>query len=210
MDSSIFVKNIEDIVAITKTRRDCVIRQIHNNGFTENIDFCVVCTSEKKHGGSNKYTIHITNECFNQLLTQKAIRGRQKIDTPNIKLDYIKRYLPKETETLGFVYDIFSPLYTVHKQYKVLKYRVDLYIVEKNIVIECDENNHKQYEQEIEKEREAIITKQLKCTFVRFNPDDKYFKLASIVSDIVHHTRTRCWDSCRHYAWMLSFVFVTP
>ena len=48
---------------------------------------------------------------------------------------------------------------------------IDLYFPKYKLAVECDENNHQNYEILGEKLRELYIKEKLKCSFIRFNPD---------------------------------------
>jgi very-short-patch-repair endonuclease len=62
-----------------------------------------------------------------------------------------------------------------------------MYIKDKNLVIECDEYNHYGRDESYERTREENIKSALKCKFIRFNPDDINFKLASLISTILDY-----------------------
>lgn len=55
----------------------------------------------------------------------------------------------------------------VRTQYSVGKYRVDFYIPALNLVIEYDENEHKRYDEDKERERSLFISKTLGCDIIR-------------------------------------------
>lgn len=68
-------------------------------------------------------------------------------------------------------------------QYRVGKYRIDLYFVDYKIAIECDERHHNQ-QQKYDKEREGFIEKELDCCFVRYNPQLPSFNIYSVINTI--------------------------
>ena len=55
-------------------------------------------------------------------------------------------------------------------QYKVLNYRIDMYLPQYNIAIEYDEREHL-YKKEKDAKRELEIKQILKCTFLRINEE---------------------------------------
>jgi very-short-patch-repair endonuclease len=71
------------------------------------------------------------------------------------------------------------------KQYYCKGYKLDLYFPDYKIGIECDENNHKNYDKNKEKIREDIITTTLDCKIIRFNPDEKEFSIFEIINKIL-------------------------
>jgi very-short-patch-repair endonuclease len=74
----------------------------------------------------------------------------------------------------------------IKRELKVGKYRVDGYIKEYGIIIECDENGHKKYNQEEEIKREQYIMDCLDTPdIVRFNPDDINFNIGYVIKEIL-------------------------
>ena len=79
--------------------------------------------------------------------------------------DYIE---PNTISRLVGCFSFFSPVtqYTVGEHY-----RIDLYLVNVNVAIECDENGHSSYNPVFEGEREAEIKEALPGVhFIRYNP----------------------------------------
>ena len=81
----------------------------------------------------------------------------------------------KEIKFIKLLEDVLKPFGIKGvKQFKVLNYRLDYYITDYNLVIEYDENEHKQYNQEKENKREEEIKRELfdeitniPCTIIR-------------------------------------------
>ncbi len=81
----------------------------------------------------------------------------------------------KEIKFIELLEDVLKPFGIKGvKQFKVLNYRLDYYITDYNLVIEYDENEHKQYNQEKENKREEEIKRELfdeitntPCTIIR-------------------------------------------
>lgn len=76
----------------------------------------------------------------------------------------------QEVDILNTISRAFNNVISI-REYKVEKYRVDLYFPKYKLAVECDENNHQNYEILGEKLRELYIKEKLKCSFIRFNPD---------------------------------------
>lgn len=96
----------------------------------------------------------------------------------------MKRY---EEKTIPYIIESFKDVYDPIYQYKVGNYFIDLYIPELNLAIECDENGHRFYDKTKELEREQYIKNKLGCEFIRYNPNDKNFKVTDVVNEIIKY-----------------------
>jgi len=90
------------------------------------------------------------------------------------------RYTPKETEAMIFLQKALLGVET-KPQFSCGPYRIDLYLPEYKIAIECDEVGHCGSRLSMDEKREKFIMNELGCTFLRFRPDDKDFDLAEVV-----------------------------
>jgi len=93
------------------------------------------------------------------------------------------KYECKESESCGAIMKAFKGEKMI-MQYSVLKYRVDLYFPEYNLLVECDELGHSDRDPKKEKKRYERITKELNCKWLRFNPDDKDFNIFDTINQI--------------------------
>lgn len=59
-----------------------------------------------------------------------------------------------------------------------------MYFFKYKLVVECDENNYKNYEILEEKLRELYIKERLKCIFIRFNLDELEFNVGGFINKI--------------------------
>ena len=111
---------------------------------------------------------------------------------PNAKGLSIKLELPlaifqrKEVDILDTISRAFHNEKSI-REYSIGKYRIDLYFPKYKLAVECDENNHQNYEILNEKLRELYIKEQLKCTFLRFNPDEPEFNIGEPINKILSH-----------------------
>ena len=102
-------------------------------------------------------------------------------DLLGIQFTHIK-FLTPETDT---IYSIQKSISTESiPQFTVDKYRIDLYLPEYNIAIECDENNHIGRDMYYEKDRENYIKEKLKCSFIRYDPNAKDFDIFKVIEKI--------------------------
>jgi very-short-patch-repair endonuclease len=88
-----------------------------------------------------------------------------------------------ENQTIGFIENAYSGILNLKRQYILGKYRVDLYFIEHNLVIECDENDHKDRDPIKEKEREDFIRSDGK-KIIRYNPNTPNFDLSVVLREI--------------------------
>ena len=72
-------------------------------------------------------------------------------------------------------------------QHTVGKYKIDLYLPDYKLVIECDEHWHSDRDKEYEQTRENYIKNKIKCTFIRFNPDTPDFNIFNVINKIYNH-----------------------
>ena len=65
----------------------------------------------------------------------------------------------------------------IQAQYSVLGYRIDFYFHKYKLAIEVDELGHTIRNINYEIERQTALEKELNCTFIRINPDEKDFNI---------------------------------
>ena len=100
-----------------------------------------------------------------------------------LNIEINSKPLRYEQETIASILKVFSKE-SYRLQYNVGGYLIDLYFPEYNLAVECDENGHKNYNQDKEKEREIYIKDKIKCHFVRYNPNKEDFDILDVVSQI--------------------------
>ena len=74
-------------------------------------------------------------------------------------------------------------------QYTVGPYEINLYFHDHRLAIECSNSSQSDKNPENEKTRENFIKHKLKCTFVRFNPDDANFDIFEVIHQIYNHMK---------------------
>lgn len=141
--------------------------------------------------GSNKplnyhdgKAVYINKKGLEQLLSKGKVCGpdtlQKLVEAFDLNLSITPR---KEHVHLEAIEQSFSEV-AMFKQFKVGTYRVDLYIEEYDLVVECDEYNHRNRDPQKEKEREEFIRSELDCEFIRFNPDCKNFSIFKVIGSI--------------------------
>jgi hypothetical protein len=123
--------------------------------------------------------VYISKDGLHQLISRTKICGPDTlqllVETFDIKLVIEPRKEYVHTEAIQKCF----PNVEIYKQFKVGKYRVDLYFEEYNLVVECDEYDHRDRNPKEEVIREAFIKSELDCEFIRFNPDIAFFRTLS-------------------------------
>jgi very-short-patch-repair endonuclease len=71
----------------------------------------------------------------------------------------------------------------VKRQFKIGKYKVDLYFIDYKLVVECDEFNHDDRDQNEETIREEYILLHGN-KIIRYNPNEKNFDLSNVLREI--------------------------
>ncbi|AAG02963.1 ALI motif gene family protein [Betaentomopoxvirus amoorei] len=99
------------------------------------------------------------------------------IDNINLNLNIIHNI---EDDSIN---NIYKALYKYNKvlKYIVKNYKIDLYILDVKLAIECVNNNKILC---IDYEKEKIIKNELKCTFYKYNPNDKNFCIFKTIGEI--------------------------
>lgn len=117
-------------------------------------------------------------------------------DTYGLKHRYVTRVGPgvrhvnallmsPENATVGFLCRALHGVTPAIREHRVGNYRIDLYLPEVRLAVECDEQGHAPYDQNAERAREDAIRASLGCTFLRFDPAEPGFDLARVVGDVL-------------------------
>ena len=89
-----------------------------------------------------------------------------------------------ESEVMQHIKRLFVACKPI-EQYPIGPYRIDMYLEKGNIALECDEHNHHSRNKTKEVNRQLYIEKQLKCRFVRFDPDVEGVDVMSVIGEVV-------------------------
>jgi len=152
-------------VAITK-----ILRGHHTKQFREISPFQSTCRQDDPRAR------YIDTEGLKMLCCKS--RKPQSVSLANgleINLDDMKTMM-QETKTLAALCEIFRGEVII-LQHVIGPYRVDMYLPDHNVVVECDERNHKHYGKEQEELRTHYIENALNCHWVRYDPDGKAFSI---------------------------------
>jgi hypothetical protein len=183
-----FAKNLEELCTMSNNIKGNLTRFLKKN-FKENIHYIVRNPSKfesihvKKGGaGQNKITYLLTETAFEILKNSYNLRNKYIVDLSD-KIKYINLGMCIENQTIGFIENSYRDICTVKRQFTMGKYRVDLYFIDYNLVIECDENGHIDRNVVQEKCREDYILS-LGNKIIRYNPNVTSFDLSNVLRDI--------------------------
>lgn len=161
--------NEDQVIKLTASNVDIIdFRKLHNTG--ENF---------LKEAGV--YTLCNKSRCAsykkNNLLRNLGLKTIDKIGVCD------------GTKETNFLYELEESLKPFNikgiRQYHVLSYRIDYYIPSLNIVIEYDENNHKNYTYEQHKGRQKEIERELNCRFIRVSDDNSNsYNIGLVIKEI--------------------------
>lgn len=150
-----------------------ILKGYNNNNNNNNKD---------KRGGHNKIEVLVTDEAFELLKNSYNLRIQTITNiSPNIQC--MKYVLPIETQTMNFIENCLGDL-TTARQVIFGKYRVDLYIADFGVVVECDEFGHRDRDEDYEEERRLYLTRELELEIVRYNPNDEDFDISNVIREI--------------------------
>lgn len=155
--------------------------------FVENEDW-TMCKA-LAHKSPDLY--YLTQSCLERMLILSRSRQLNKvqlnINVNACNLQWVKRYEPAGVECISFLCQSLAGIYKTMPEHRVGPYRIDLFIVDLNIAIECDEGGHAAYDNKKEAQRTDYIEKSLiGIKWIRFNPDLKDFKIATVLNRILH------------------------
>jgi len=132
-------------------------------------------------GGHNKMDTLLTKEAYDLCLSTYNLKHKYVSKVGG--LEQVKILMSLENQTIGFIENAFKGVFQMQRQKVFGKYKVDLFIQERNVVVECDELGHEGRDKEYEQTREAFLVSQGNKV-VRFNPNDPDFDLSNVLNEI--------------------------
>jgi very-short-patch-repair endonuclease len=128
--------------------------------------------------------VYINKRGLEELISKSRLCGPDKLQKLVEAFDLNLSITPrKEQEHFEAIFKSF-PDVEKYTQFKVGTYRVDMYMEDYDLVIECDEFNHRDRDPQKERQREEFIKSELNCDFIRFNPDKKNFSVFEVIASI--------------------------
>lgn len=181
----------DDFYKSLATTKGNIVRFLKKN-FKENIHYRLHKTSIQKHGGMNYIDVYATKETADLVKSTYNLKHKYIDVVETVQFKQILMTL--ENSTIGFICNSFKHSgLTFIRQYPVGTYKVDLYIKELNLVLECDELGHKNYNIVYEDKRTEYISNYLHCKWVRFNPNASTFEISDVIAIIIKHV-------CEYYS----------
>jgi very-short-patch-repair endonuclease len=179
-----FTRSLDDLAIQMSCNRSGLSRHLLKN-YKENYHFIILKLGKNSNnikGGHNKITFMLTEFAYELLQNSFNLRNRYIVNmSKNIKCINIGMCI--ENQTIGFIANSFETIVKTERQFIFDKYRVDLFFNDFNLIIECDENNHKDRCVIQEKIRENYLLS-LGNTIIRFNPNDSRFELSTVLKEI--------------------------
>jgi very-short-patch-repair endonuclease len=180
-----FTRDLEDLLYLS-TQKIRIVTHLRKN-YRENIHYivekkCLGLEKPKQNGGQNKMIFKLTEEAFDLLKNSFNLRNRYIVDISD-KVKCVNIGMCIENQTIGFIENAYKKSMNLKRQHIFGKYRVDLYFIDYNLIIECDENNHEDRDPIKEKTREYYLIS-LGNKIIRYNPNEKGFDLSNVLSEI--------------------------
>lgn len=176
-----FNKSLDEFIEKSNSKKGNIVRFLCNN-FKEDIHYTKIeLLRYESIPGRPIIEYKLTEETYDLLNCTFNKRNRHIIDSSKIK--QINLLTSLETQTIGFITQCFDGIYPYFRQYIIEKYRVDLCFETYKLIVECDENNHSSRYPKYEDKREKVIISK-GYSFIRFDPNNKNFKLHTLVNTI--------------------------
>jgi very-short-patch-repair endonuclease len=172
-----------DRVCTEQNATKCNIVRFLKRNFVENVHYNVTKPDKSgQYGGQNIIVYNLTTYAYDLITSSYGMKNKY---VPNYKnTEQVQILMSLENQTIGFIASCLQDVVETKRQMYVGKYKVDLAITKHKIVVECDENGHKDRDPLYEKSREQyIMNKGYK--FIRFNPNDTHFNLSLVIREIL-------------------------
>jgi very-short-patch-repair endonuclease len=180
-----FSRDLDELLYLSPKKFN-IVNHLRKN-YRENIHYIVEkkwlgVEKPKQNGGQNKMTFKLTENAFELLKNSFNIRNRYIVDVSD-KIKCVNIGMCIENQTIGFIENAYKKSMNLKRQHIFGKYRVDLYFIDYDLIIECDENNHTDRDPIKEKAREEYLIS-LGNKIIRYNPNEKAFDLSNVLSEI--------------------------
>jgi len=178
-----FTKDLDDLVLHFKSQKTTLVKHMEKN-YKENLHYIKrkMTPNGKQNGGQNKIIYLLTESAFELLKNSYNLRNRYIVDiSDSVKCINIGMCI--ENQTIGFIENVFKGVIECKRQFPMGKYKIDLYFPDYRLAVECDENNHIDRDQVLEKIREDYIISHF-IKLIRYNPNTSHFDLSDVICEI--------------------------
>jgi len=133
-------------------------------------------------------TVFINQNGLNELLIKSAKPNSISL-AKQMGINTIQKFTRKEIDIVCEL-DLFCKSAGIKSKHSYLyidskhTYMIDYYLSDYNLAIEIDEYDHKDRDPEYEKHREKYLSKNMKCKFIRCNPDASDFSISGLIGQI--------------------------
>jgi very-short-patch-repair endonuclease len=169
------IKRLAELLGTSRVRIQNM-RIAYEDEFIKNIDFkWAPKPGSPRHmvifkEGAIKIAEKLSTEGAANFLENEGVKKKKKI-TP-------------ESHYIGIIKEAIGNLTKTMKQYPVDGYKIDLYLPNLKLAVECDEQGHKNYDIVEHNARQVYIEKKEQCSFIRFNPHEKNFNVGHVINKI--------------------------
>lgn len=136
----------------------------------------------KQNGGQNKIVFMLTQNAYDLFKNSYNLRNRYIVELSD-SVKQVNVGMCVENQTIGFIENSYNGSLNMFRQHYIGKYRVDLFIADYKLVIECDENDHTDRDAEEERDREEFIIA-AGHKIIRYNPNESSFDLSNVLRKI--------------------------
>jgi very-short-patch-repair endonuclease len=179
-----FVVNMDVLVELFQTQKVTILKYIRKN-FKENLHYIKDITYKNNtpgRGGQNRDCYLLTESCFDLIKNSYNLRNRY-ITSISSNVKCVNIAMSIENSTVGFIVNSFQGLVDMKRQQKFDEYRVDLYFPSYKLIVECDEDDHRDRNADDERIREEKLVL-MGNTMIRFNPSEIGFDLSNVLKEI--------------------------
>lgn len=178
-----FCKDLDELALQFKAQKCHVLRFVKKH-FTEGFHYIKEKPKRIFVGrGRNAVRYMLTEDVYELINSTYNLRRRNPQGTENIQF-VNTLIMDVENASIGFLCNCLKGITETIRQYHVGGYKIDLYLPEYKIAIECDEFGHNHYDQVIERCRESFIKQRLNCQFIRYDPTEDDFDLSQLVNEV--------------------------
>jgi len=185
IDINDFDSKLQELMKEINVLKECLVRYLKKH-FKKNIHYITYVNDNidkiEKRGGHNRDDYLLTENTYNLIKNTYNLRNNDIINiTENVQC--VNILLTLEASTIGFIFNTFNGIFDIKRQFYFGSYRVDLYFPQHKLVIECDENNHKDRDPIYENKREDYILS-FENILIQYNPNDNNFNLSRVLNEI--------------------------